>query len=307
MKKYPFDDFLRLRKLVCRNARPLDYTKWKYLFENGSCDDFLSVLSSYQNEDGGFGHNIECNNWNPNSAPYTVCIALDYLDVADRRESSIKSKIITGILRYLDAGEYLLDDGWVGMQGIPGNNDFAHMPWFHFDPVKAAKADIGVTKRLADFILEYADKGSSLYGKAQDLKGRYKQCGQVLLHGYPDYDPAVLDIQAYDPETYPSWLPLPVYFVGSPESSFYQECRRTVDMNLDTIIDSLLDTHEIQFPSSQELDAYERSNPHPDGKRWCVAEQTIGNYYWGSNFIIRDLDILRKFDRLDFDLPVLIQ
>lgn len=305
MKKYPFDDFLRLRKLVCRNARPLDYTKWKYLFENGSCDDFLSVLSSYQNEDGGFGHNIECNNWNPNSAPYTVCIALDYLDVADGHESGIKTKIIAGILRYLDAGEYLLEDGWVGMQGIPGNNDFAHMPWFHFDPAKAAKADIGVTKRLADFILTYADKGSSLYGKALDLKGRYKQCGQVLLHGYPDYDPAVLDIQAYDPETYPSWLPLPVYFVGSPESSFYPECRRTVDLNLDRIVDLLLGTHEMRFPSSQELDAYEQSNPHPDGKRWCVAEQTIGNYYWSSNFIIRDLDILRKFDRLDFDLPVL--
>ena len=47
-------------------------------------------------------------------------------------------------------------------------------------------------------------------------------------------------------------------------------------------------------------------NPHPEGKRWCVAEQTIGNYYWGSSFIIRDLDILRKFGRLDFELPVLM-
>lgn len=37
-----------------------------------------------------------------------------------------------------------------------------------------------------------------------------------------------------------------------------------------------------------------------------MAEQTIGNYYWGSNFIIWDLDILNKFDRLDFALPVLL-
>ncbi len=175
MQKISLDEFLRLRKLVHRSARPLDYTKWKFLFENGSRDDFLSVLSSYQNEDGGFGHNIECNNWNPNSSPYTVCIALDYLDTT-----------------------------------------------------------------------------------------------------------------------------------GDHESGFYPECRRTVDMNLDTIIDSLLNTYEIQLPSAKELDAYEQSSPHPDGKRWCVAEQTVGNYYWGSNFIIRDLDILRKFGRLDFDLPVLV-
>ncbi len=77
-------------------------------------------------------------------------------------------------------------------------------------------------------------------------------------------------------------------------------------MNPDTIIDSLLSTHEIQLLSTEELDAYEQSRPHSDGKRWCVAEQTIGNYYWDSNFITRDLDILRKFGRLDFELPVLI-
>ena len=303
MKKISLDEFLRLRKLVYRGARPLDYTKWKFLFENGSRDDFLLVLSSYQNEDGGFGYNLECNNWNPNSSPYTVCIALDYLDAAGDHESSIKSQIVSGIVKYLGSGAYLLDGGWVGMQGIPDNNDFAHMPWFHFDPGKAAEADIGVTKRLADFILGHADEGSDIYRKAEGLKERYRKCGQVLLHGYP-YDPAPLNIKAFDPATYPAWLPLPVYFVGSPESSFYPECRRTVDMNLDTIVDSLLNTREFKLLSDEELDAYEQSNPHPDGKRWCVAEQTIGNYYWGSNFIIRDLDILRKFDRLDFDLPV---
>lgn len=307
MKKISFDEFLRLRKLVFRSARPLDYTKWKFLFENGSCDDFLTVLSSYQNEDGGFGHNIECNNWNPNSSPYTVCIALDYLDTTGNNESNIKRKIVMDIVRYLSSGTYFLNEGWVGMQGIPTNNDFAHMPWFHFDSKKASEADIGVTKRLADFILKYADEDSEIYSRAADLKERYRQCGQVLLHGYPDYNPISLKIEAYDPATYPSWLPLPVYFIASPESSFYSQCKRTVDLNLDTIVDSLLSTHEFQLPSAEELDVYEQSNPHPDGKRWCVAEQTIGNYYWSSNFIIRDLDILRRFDRLDFDLPVRIQ
>lgn len=293
--------------MVFRSARPLDYTKWKFLFENGSCDDFLTVLSSYQNEDGGFGHNIECNNWNPNSSPYTVCIALDYLDTTGNNESNIKRKIVMDIVRYLSSGTYFLNEGWVGMQGIPTNNDFAHMPWFHFDSKKASEADIGVTKRLADFILKYADEDSEIYSRAADLKERYRQCGQVLLHGYPDYNPISLKIEAYDPATYPSWLPLPVYFIASPESSFYSQCKRTADLNLDTIVDSLLSTHEFQLPSAEELDVYEQSNPHPDGKRWCVAEQTIGNYYWSSNFIIRDLDILRRFGRLDFDLPVRIQ
>ena len=300
MKKLSLTEFLRLRNLVYRSARPLDYTHWKFLFEKGSCDDFLSVLSSYQNEDGGFGYEIECNNWNPNSSPYTVCIALDYLDTTGDQESGIKSRIIEGIVKYLSSEAYLLEDGWVGMQGISGNNDYAHMPWFHYDPEKAARADIGVTKRLADFILTYADKGSSIYRKAEGLKERFSQFSLVLLHGYPDYDPVALNIHAYDPETYPSWLPLPIYFIDSPESSFYPTCQETVEKNLDKIIDTLLETREFSFPSAEELDAFEKGSPHPDGKRWCVAEQTIGNYYWNSHFIIRDLDILRKFGRLDF-------
>lgn len=59
--------------------------------------------------------------------------------------------------------------GWVGMQGILTNNDYAHKPWFHYDPKKAIEADIGVTKRLSDFILKYADKSCNFYQKAAAL------------------------------------------------------------------------------------------------------------------------------------------
>lgn len=90
----------------------------------------------------------------------------------------------------------------------------------------------------------------------------------MLLHGYPDYDPEELNIKDYDPATYPSWLPLPVYFVDSPDSSFYPECRRTVDRNLDTIVDTLLGTQEFRLPSPEELGAFEESNPHPDDGAW---------------------------------------
>ena len=304
LKKLSLDEFLRLRKLIYRCARPLDYAKWRFLFEHGSCDEFLAVLSSYQNEDGGFGHNIECNNWNPNSAPYTVCIALDDLDAARGHESELKGKIIKGIIRYLASGAHCLEAGWVGMRGVPSNNDYAHMPWFHFDAGQEPYADIGVTKRLADFILEHADGDSDVYRRAGALKERYQSCGQVLLQGYPDYDPVALNIEAYDPAVYPAWLPLPIYLIGSPESDLYPKCRRTAELNLDMIVDRLTGTREFSFPTPEDLEAYEQANPHPEGKRWCVAEQTIGNYYWGSHFIVRDVDILRKFGRLDFDLPV---
>lgn len=304
MKKLSLDNFMRLRKLVHRGARPLDFTKWKYLFENGSCEDFISVLSSYQNEDGGFGYNIEANNWNPNSSPYTVCIALDYLDIADDYVGNIKHKMVQGIIKYLASGAYLTENGWVGMQGIPTNNDYAHMPWFHYDPQKPTEADIGLTKCLSDFILKYADKSSDIYQKAADLKAKYKLCEQTLLNGIPDYDLTSFDPTSFDPTTWPFWKPLPVYFVGSPESEHYPLLKNVVNINLDTIVDSLCNTNELHIIPEEEINAFEKNNPPPDGKGWGRIEQTIGNYYWGAHGITSNMEILRKFDRLDFQLPI---
>lgn len=102
-------------------------------------------MSGYQNEDGGFGYSIECNNWKPNSFPYTVCIALDYLDTAGDYAGNTKDRIVSGITKYLAPGTYSSENGWVGMQGIPTNNNFAHLPWFHYDPKKATEADLSVT------------------------------------------------------------------------------------------------------------------------------------------------------------------
>lgn len=300
MKKIGLDDFLRLRKLVLRNARALDYTMWNYLFEDGSAEDFLEVLSSYQNKDGGFGHNLECNNWNPNSSPYTICIALDYLDVVKNSKCVVRDSIVSGIIKYLESGEYSLEDGWVGMQGVPSNNDYAHMPWFHFVPEMAAKPDIGVTKRLSDFILRNTDPASCIYAKAKILKEKYADCEKFLVCGYPDYDPIALNIKSYDAATWPVWLPVPVYFISSTESSYYAGCEHTVEVNLDKIVDSLRETEENKFISDEDLAMFEKNNPHPDGKKWCVGEQTVGNYYWGSHTIVGDLFLLSKFGRLDF-------
>lgn len=303
MKKLSIEHFMRLRKLVHRSARPLDFTKWNYIFENGCCENFLSVLSSYQNEDGGFGYNIECNNWNPNSSPYTVCIALDYLDTTGDYVSDIKNNLVMGIVKYLDSGTYSSEFGWVGMQGIPANNDFAHLPWFHYDP-KKAEADISVTKRLSDFILRYADKGSDIYQKAEALKARYKLCRQTLLNGFPDYDLTSFDLTSFDPAAWALWQPLPVHFVGSPDSEYYPALKNTVDINLDAIVDKLCNTIEFYIMPEEELSIFEKNNPHPDGKRWCSTEQAIGNYYGDAQNITTNLDILRKFDRLDFLIPV---
>jgi len=63
----------------------------------------LTALSVYQNADGGFGHALETDSWNPNSVPIQTWVATEIL-----REIGFADKtrpIIQGILRYLDSGE----------------------------------------------------------------------------------------------------------------------------------------------------------------------------------------------------------
>lgn len=61
--------FEKTRMFVYRNSRPLDIARWQYHFEDGSKEAVLTALAPYQNEDGGFGHALEPDSWNPNSTP----------------------------------------------------------------------------------------------------------------------------------------------------------------------------------------------------------------------------------------------
>lgn len=61
--------FEKARQFVYRNARPVDLARWQYHFEGGSREAVLTALACYQNPDGGFGHALEADAWNPNSTP----------------------------------------------------------------------------------------------------------------------------------------------------------------------------------------------------------------------------------------------
>ena len=64
--------FEKARKFIYKNARPVDLARWQYHFENGSREAVLQALQVYQNEDGGYGHGLEPDHWNPNSTPIAV-------------------------------------------------------------------------------------------------------------------------------------------------------------------------------------------------------------------------------------------
>lgn len=80
--------YQKARTFIYRNARPLDIARWQYHFEGGSKKAVLTALAVYQNEDGGFGHALEPDCWNPNSAPIQTWTATEILREIDFTDST---------------------------------------------------------------------------------------------------------------------------------------------------------------------------------------------------------------------------
>jgi len=151
--------YIKARSFVYRNARPLDSARWQYHFEGGSKDAVLTALACYQNEDGGFGHALEPDAWNPNSAPIQTWTATEILREINFTDNT--HPIIQGILHYLGSEQDFEGHFWYST--VSSNNDYPHAPWWHTESDSTCHNDYNPTACLAGFIIRFAEKGSELY------------------------------------------------------------------------------------------------------------------------------------------------
>ena len=156
-------NFNKAKEFIYKNARPLDFARWQFLFEDGSRENVLSILKMYQNEDGGFGHALEADCWNPDSSPVQTWAATQIIREVDLKER--EHPIILGILRYLENTKYF--DGHVWANSIPSNEAYPHAPWWNYTDVN--EVNYNPTASLIGFILRYASPKSRLYQTAQRL------------------------------------------------------------------------------------------------------------------------------------------
>jgi len=168
MKRLTENDFTEIKTWIYRNARQIELALWQYEFENGSKEAVLDALSFYQNEDGGFGHTLEADSWNPNSTPYTTMHAVSMLNNIGFTDA--EHPIVKGILRFFENTEYFSEYGWAW--SIPTNDDYPRAPWWNFDSVSQYDNTVvgfGLTAEIVSFILRTAKKDASIYGKAVAL------------------------------------------------------------------------------------------------------------------------------------------
>jgi hypothetical protein len=159
-------DFARIRNWMLRNARPLELARWRFLFEKGTREDVQEALAAYQNPDGGFGHALEADAWNPASSPlqtWTACTIL-----AEVRAST-DAPVVQSALRYLEQTPDFVDGIW--RSTVPSNNQHPHAPWWHYNDDCSSRAEWGYnpSAALAGYILMWSPEDRPVFRQAVEV------------------------------------------------------------------------------------------------------------------------------------------
>ncbi len=300
--------FENARRFMYRNARPLDFARFQYHFENGSKEAVLNVLSCYQNADGGFGHAIEADCWNPNSTPLhtsTACNIIREIDIADAAHP-----VITGMLRYLESGRDFHGGGW--NLRVESNNDYPHAPWWQAGQTGSSDVDYNGTAEMAGFIIRYAEPDTPLFHlglqiakeaiaaiSQKELSDVHTCSSYIHMAEYIDManaadlvDYAALKQKLHesvnrlietDTSKWDSYVCKPSGFINSKKSEFYPDNKEIAEYECRHIINT--QSEDGSWDVAWNWAAY------PD--EWAISKN-----WWKGNNIVLNLLYLKGFEML---------
>jgi hypothetical protein len=134
---------------ILEYARPIEALRLKHLIEGNQDQQIFDELFKYQNPDGGFGHGLEPDFWNPNSSPIQTWTAMTILRKIDFNLDDPK---VTLMFSYL---EQTIDPETLSWPyAIPTNDQYPHAPWWKY---RNEEASYNPTASIAGFVLKYAN------------------------------------------------------------------------------------------------------------------------------------------------------
>lgn len=300
----------KARTFIYRNARPLDFARWQYHFEKGSKESVLASLAAYQNEDGGFGHALEADSWNPDSSPIQTWAATEILHEIHFTDNA--HPIIQGILRYLESGKNFEGHFWYNT--VKSNNDYPHAPWWHTDIDSTCHNNYNPTACLAGFIIRFADKQSELYKLGcriaeealEQLIAAQRQndmntvlcyvrlleyceeaCFADIFERYPFREKIFEQVKNCITQNITEWetsyICKPSQFFNSKDSIFYNDNQNIAEYECRNIAKTQLDDGSWNIPWSWTDYA----------EKWAVSKN-----WWKSNGIILNILYLKGFGKL---------
>lgn len=298
----------KAREFIYRNARPLDLARFQYHFESGSKEAVMNALSYYQNEDGGFGHALEADCWNPNSIPLHSNAAGNIIREIDFEDAG--HPVIQGLLNWYASGEHFNGKTWAVT--VNSNNDYPHAPWWHTESVSSCHTDYNGTASIAGFIARYATKDSDLFHLAVRIANEaisapssdeimdqhtcacYMQMAELFKKGNAtDYIPfnelkvklhkSINKLIVTDTSQWSGYVCLPHRFIDSKESEFYPDNKDAADYECEYIMKTQLADGSWDVPWCWEN--------YPD--EWAVSKN-----WWKGQIILERLLYLKGMGRI---------
>src|SRR5699024_8891825 len=141
-----------------RNARPLKYARWAYLFENGSREDVIQKLSAFQNDNGGFGHGLEPDSMLPDLNAidtWTACQIL--MEVEAGGEEQIVKSTVEYLMQSYDHAKGL----WKTV--VPEHNNHPHAPWWSYSEDAQESWMYNPSVELAAYLIHWSEEESDPY------------------------------------------------------------------------------------------------------------------------------------------------
>lgn len=300
--------FKKARTFMYRNARPLDLVRFQYHFENGSREEVMRVLSYYQNEDGGFGHAVEADCWNPNSIPLhsnTAGGIISEIDVEDAEHP-----VIQGLLKWYASGAHFNGKTWE--MTAESNNQYPHAPWWHTESVSQCHTDYNGTAQIAGFLVRYAAKDSDLFrlgvriakeaiaALLPDTIADMHTC-TCYMHmaelfekagaaGYIPFDElkqklhqSIHKLIVTDTSQWNGYVCRPSCFIGSKDSEYYPENKDAADYECEHILQTQL--------ADGSWDIAWCWNAYPE--EWAISKN-----WWKGQGVIQNLLYLKGFGRI---------
>lgn len=297
--------FEKARTFMYRNARPLDLARFQYHFENGSKQNVMNVLSYYQNEDGGCGHAIEADCWNPNSTPLHTGGASDIIreiDFTDRNHPFIQS-----LLKWYTSGAHFNGHYW--SITVESNNKYPHAPWWHTESVSSCHTNYNGTAQIAGFMVRYAERDSEAFKLGMrvvkeaiaalsptDLQDTGTCACYVRMKEYIEkanikelipYEElsqklhqAVNKLICKDTSQWGGYVCKPLAFLNSKDSEYYLDNKEIADYQCEYIINTQLEDGSWDILWSWEN--------YPD--EWAISKN-----WWKGQVIIENLLYLKGF------------
>jgi hypothetical protein len=126
MKQLRSQTYAQVCAKVLHIARPLDQAVLTWSRDVAQRDQAATLLSAFQNPDGGYGHGIEPDMWTPDSGPLTTTIGLQYALLLGLPATH---PAVHQALAYLASQVDVAKLQWLAT--APTVNDTPHAPWWH--------------------------------------------------------------------------------------------------------------------------------------------------------------------------------